>query len=92
MKKATLATLSLVLAASALISGCTEGRRARQETKFVDRPADITCWSYGTEVYQGRSTGTVEHDSGRVSFVDAATGRFTTISANCRVIYLAKAK
>lgn len=89
MKTTSLTALALVLAASAVTAGCTEGRRARQETKFVDRPADITCWSFGTEVYQGRSTGTVEQDEGLISFVDAANGRFTRISANCRIVYQA---
>ena len=86
----TLSTLSLVIGLTAVVAGCTEGRRVRQETKFVDRPADVTCWSYGTEIYNGRSTGTVEQEEGLISFVDAETGRYTRISGNCRVVYQAK--
>lgn len=92
MTKSSLTALALILAASAVTAGCTEGRRARQETKFSDRPADITCWSFGAEIYQGASTGTVEQSEGLISFVDAATGRFTRISGDCRIVYQATAK
>ncbi len=71
-------------------SACTDSRRARNATTWGDKPADITCWTYGTQTYAGRSTGKVEYDDGgRVSFVDAANGRYMTIEGDCRVVYLA---
>ncbi|MBI1686170.1 hypothetical protein [Caulobacter hibisci] len=82
----TALTLALVAAALAA-SGCTDSKRARNDATWSDRSADITCWSYGTETFKGRSTGKVEHDDGRVSFVDAANNRYTTIDGECRVVY-----
>ena len=81
--------LALGLSTLAL-AGCTDSKRARNAATFGDKPADITCWTYGTEVYSGRSTGKVEYyDGGRIAFVDAANGRYTTIDGECRVVYLA---
>lgn len=76
------------LALAVLVSGCTDSRKAQRDVKWGDRPADITCWTYGTQNFAGRSTGKVEYDEGgRLSFVDAANGRFTTIEGDCRVVY-----
>ena len=80
--------LAVGLSALALV-GCTESKRARNAATFGDKPADITCWTYGTETYSGRSTGKVEYnDGGRIAFVDAANDRYTTIDGECRVVYL----
>ncbi|MEJ2814754.1 hypothetical protein [Caulobacter sp. CCG-8] len=78
------------LAAALASSACTDSKRARNDATWTDRPADVTCWSYGTQTYSGRSTGKVEYDDGRLSFVDAATGRYTTIDGECRVVYQAR--
>ncbi|QYF86233.1 hypothetical protein [Brevundimonas sp. PAMC22021] len=76
------------LAFAILAGGCTDSRKAQRDVKWSDRPADITCWTYGTQNFAGRSTGKVEYDEGgRLSFVDAANGRFTTIEGDCRVVY-----
>lgn len=79
----------LVLAAFALVAvgACTDSKRARNAATFGDKPAEITCWTYGTQTFQGRSTGKVERDDGRIAFVDAANGRYTTVDGECRVIY-----
>lgn len=70
-------------------AGCTDSKRAGQAATWGDQAADITCWSYGEQTYSGRSTGKVEYDEGgRVSFVDAASGRYTTIEGDCRVVYV----
>ncbi len=70
-------------------AACTEARRARTGATFADQPADITCWTYGTEIYSGRSTGKVEYsDGGRVAFIDASNSRYTTVDGDCRVVYL----
>lgn len=86
------AALVCVAAIGVLAStACTESKRARNDATWSDLPADITCWTYGTEVFKGRSTGKVSYnDGGRISFVDAANGRYTTIDGECRVVYLPK--
>ena len=74
-----------------MTSACTDSQRARRAATFADQPADIACWTYGAETYSGRSTGKVEYDEGgRISFVDAANGRYTTVEGDCRIVYLAK--
>lgn len=83
--KTTIMVAGLGLAA--LLTGCTESGRARNDATFSDKPADITCWSYGTQTYQGRSTGKVSNREGRVSFVDAATGRYTVVDGECKLVY-----
>ncbi len=76
------------LAAVLFIAGCTDSKRARNDATWGDRPAQITCWSYGVQHFEGRSTGKVEYDDGgRISFVDAANNRYTTIDGDCRVVY-----
>ncbi|WP_298159754.1 hypothetical protein [Brevundimonas sp.] len=85
-------TVALVLIAGLAVTAaaCTESKRARNAATWGDKPADITCWTYGTETFSGRSTGKVEYnDGGRIAFVDAANGRYTTIDGECRVVYLA---
>ncbi len=79
----------LSLAAIGLgLAACTDSKRASRAATWGDQPADITCWTYGTENFNGRSTGKVEYDEGgRVSFVDAANGRYTTVEGDCRVVY-----
>lgn len=89
MNKRIFVVVSLLTASVALV-GCTDSKRATMGSKFSDQPADITCWSYGTEVFNGRSTGRVSRDGG-VVFVDAANGRLTAIDGDCRIVYLPKA-
>ena len=85
MKHAT--TIGLAAVAAIALSGCTEAKRASRGATFNDKPADITCWTYGTETFSGKSTGRVEDRSGRIGFVDAANGRYTTIDGECRIVY-----
>jgi hypothetical protein len=75
----------LVLAT--VLAGCTDTRRARNDATFGDRPANIACWSYGTPVFEGRSTGKVNDREGKIAFVDAASGRYTVIYGECRIVY-----
>ena len=85
MRLAFAASILLITVATA---ACTDSKRASRETTWGDKPADITCWTYGTQVFAGRSTGKVEYDrGGRLSFVDAASGRYTTVEGECRVVY-----
>jgi hypothetical protein len=86
MKSFTFAALALTLVAAT--GACTDSKRARNAATWGDTPADITCWSYGTETFKGRSTGKVEYnDGGRIAFVDAANNRYTTLDGECRVVY-----
>ncbi|MDB5421359.1 MAG: hypothetical protein JWR59_1306 [Brevundimonas sp.] len=80
--------IATILVFASAVTACTDTNRASRDATFSDKPADITCWTYGTENFVGRSTGKVEYDEGgRVSFVDAASGRYTTIEGECRVVY-----
>ena len=84
-------TILLIAGLAVAATACTESRRARNAATWSDQAADITCWTYGTETFSGRSTGKVEYnDGGRIAFVDAANGRYTTIEGECRVVYLAE--
>ena len=83
--KTTMILMGLTMVTA--LAGCTDSVRARNDATFSDKPADITCWSYGTQVYQGRSTGKVSNREGRVSFIDAATGRYTVLDGECRLVY-----
>lgn len=78
--------IAAALLLSAALIGCSDTGRARQEAKFRDLPADVTCRSYGEVVFQGRSTGRVRIRRGVVSFVDAATGRLVTTTAECVIV------
>lgn len=80
----------LALSAGSLLSACnvTEAGRAKSAAHYGDKPADIICWTYGERNFEGRSTGKVIYDEGgRLTFVDAATGRLTNVEGDCRVIY-----
>ena len=89
----TLAKAALALTLVATTVACTDSKRARNDATWGDTPADITCWTYGIENFKGRSTGKVEYDDGgRISFVDAANNRYTTIDGDCRVVYQQPAK
>lgn len=70
------------------LTGCTEAERARRSARLSDSPADVTCRSFGQPFYAGRSTGKVTYDEGgRVTFVDRANGRLTTIEGECMIVY-----
>ena len=87
-----------ILTASILLitvatGACTDSKRASRDATWGDKPADIVCWSYGTQTFAGRSTGKVEYDDGgRISFVDASNNRYTTIDGDCRVVYMQPSK
>lgn len=79
------ATILLVTVAT---GACTDSKRASRAATWDDKPADIVCWTYGVQNFAGRSTGKVEYDrGGRIAFVDAANGRYTTVEGECRVVY-----
>lgn len=83
-----LAVAASIILATVAAGACTDSKRAGRDATFSDKPADIVCWTYGTQNFAGRSTGKVEYDrGGRIAFVDAASGRYTTIEGECRVTY-----
>lgn len=86
-----IAALTGALAVVAL-AGCgvtsTDTYQAERATVYGDKPAAITCYAYGVLTFEGQSTGKVLYDDGgRVSFVDKANGRYTTMEGECRVVY-----
>ena len=79
---------TIVLVALVALAGCTEAERAQKSAYRSDRPADVTCRTFGEPFYVGRSTGKVTYDEGgRVTFVDRANGRLTTIEGECMIVY-----
>ncbi len=82
--------LCAIVMMGGIVASCTDARRARTAATWSDKPANVTCYSYaaGGPLYQGRSSGKVTYDDGgRVSFVDAATGRYTTVEGECLIVY-----
>jgi len=89
MKK-TAAILALTVAASIGLSGCyrTAADKAAYDATYDDKPAAVTCYAYGVLTFEGFSTGKVIYDEGgRLTFVDRANGRLTTLEGECRVVY-----
>lgn len=78
----------LLLALVFFLVGCSDTGVASTEAQWGDKPAAITCYTYGVLSFNGWSTGRTEYDdAGRLSFVDQANGRFTVIEGDCRVVY-----
>lgn len=80
------------LALAACLGACgvynTDTYQAQQAALYGDRAATITCYGYSTVLFDGRSTGKVLYDEGgRLSFVDAATGQYTSVEGECRVVH-----
>ena len=65
--------------------GCTDADRAA--IGAYGEAANVTCYSGGKVIYQGRSTGKVDHpqNSDGWQFKDARTGRFVRVSGPCVV-------
>lgn len=62
---------------------CTDADRAQWNA--LGDPGDITCYSGGKVIYEGRSSGkiaTEDHSDGWF-FKDAATGRLVRVSGDC---------
>jgi len=81
-------TFSFVLVISALaLSGC-----ARNQTSAAVRSAQwdntknwhVTCQGYSGVMYDGNTRGPVEYDeTGRVSFIDAVSGKLVKSEGEC---------
>lgn len=90
MKKTIIS--AVVLALSVVSSGCvrTTADRAQAERRYSDGPATIQCYDYGLLIFQGRTKGKPQRSDtgeGSWSFVDATTGKLTTVEANCHIAY-----
>jgi hypothetical protein len=75
-----LSLLALAVLIGSTISACN----------FSDSPATMTCWDYGQVILTTRTKGKPQRaDTGESmwTFVDAATGKYTTVEANCLVAY-----
>ena len=86
-------TITVAIVAMLSLAGCevTDAGKASREAYYGDKPAAITCYAYGTQTFDGTSTGKVIYDEGgRLTFVDQANGRLTTIEGECRVVYAAQ--
>ncbi len=85
MKFSRTLTLGFALAATTL-AGCTDAAKARRES-YGDE-ANVTCYSGGQKIYEGRSTGKIERaESGSDGyyFRDKATGRLREVSGDCNI-------
>ncbi len=80
----------LAVTVSIALAGCqrNDADRAQRDAYWDDRPADVVCRTLGEPFYSGQSTGKVTYDEGgRVTFVDRANGRLTTIEGECMIVY-----
>lgn len=64
-----------------LFTGCTDAERARVFS--AGQTHHIACFSGSNMIYDGNSTGQVEHGAAGYSFVDNKTNKLTIVSANC---------
>lgn len=88
LKRLSLLAVAVLIGTS--LSGCliTEADKQSRDAYYEDRPAAVTCYAYGVQTFDGISTGKVIYDEGgRLTFVDAANRRLTTIEGECRVVY-----
>lgn len=80
----------LIALAGASVAACTtrEAGRELKAARLEDRPATIRCLGYHGVMFIGRSTGAPVYDveSGRLNFVDAATGALVASEGECIVV------
>lgn len=75
--------MRLLILILVLLAGCTDAELASFGS--YGSPGDVTCYSGGRVVYQGRSTGKIVtmHQSDGWQFKDAANGRLVRVSGDC---------
>jgi hypothetical protein len=64
-----------------LFTGCTDAERAR--TFSLGQAHHVACFSGNNLIYDGDSTGQVQHGEAGYNFVDSKTHKLTIVSANC---------
>tara|TARA_R110001606_G_scaffold134259_1_gene270604 strand:- start:17616 stop:17873 length:258 start_codon:yes stop_codon:yes gene_type:complete len=84
MKKITLA---LALTSIITLTACTDATMGKL-TSLGDS-ASVKCWSGGTLIFDGKSTGKVqsEKSSDGYFFKDAKDNKFKEVSGNCVITY-----
>lgn len=72
-----------LIIAALLISGCTDARIG--QIMVLGSQADVTCYSAGVVIYEGRSTGRVESESQSDGWVfeEKGSGKLVRITADC---------
>ena len=83
----TILTIAMLIAYCSL-AACTDATTAKMFA-LGDR-AHVICWSGGTLVYDGYSTGKVERAEAGADgyyFKDAKTGDLKEVSGDCNVTY-----
>lgn len=70
-----------------LVSACSDARFARATAAFGK--AEVTCYSGGTKIFSGTSTGKVSssENSDGYYFVDSSDGKLKEVSGECVVVY-----
>jgi len=74
-----------IIAICLLTVGCTDV--GWQKATNFGQSFEVKCYSGGTLIYKGRSTGRLENEeqSDGWAFVDAETGQFTRVSGDCLI-------
>jgi len=77
----------LLITALILSTGCTDAFISKIDA--LGEAANISCWSGGELIYQGKSTGKVvsPENSDGYQFRDAETQKLTEVSGNCVITY-----
>jgi hypothetical protein len=79
----------IILAIAALaLSACSKTTRSQMAIAMTDRPAHITCYTYGVLIVDEDTSGKIEFDStGRIDFIEAKTGDSVKTEGDCKVRY-----
>lgn len=82
MKRFLFITITIVA-----LAGCTEAQRGKLYS--LGDQARVTCYSGGTMIYDGVSTGKVssEDSSDGYYFRDSETGKMKEVSGDCNITY-----
>lgn len=77
----------LLIAFAIIFTGCTDA--GFEKLTNYGNSAHIKCWSGGSVIYDGHSTGKVasEAQSDGYFFKDRETGKLKEVSGNCDITY-----
>ena len=72
----------LLLLSSLMLFSCSDAHRA--SITALGKGRDIKCYSGGVLIYEGKTTGKIENESGSDGYYFTDTkGEFVEINANC---------
>jgi len=80
----------IIISVCLFLSGCSFLNVAKDKlTKFTMKDANIKCYSGSSLIYSGKSKGPVinEEKTDGYFFIDAETGEYMEVSANCIFSY-----